>query len=81
MYSVMCMKKYDERYIKLGIRIAYLRKLQMLSQEGLAEKAGISAGYLAQIEAPGVVQPPSLNTLFAIADALDVSLSHLFTDC
>lgn len=52
----------------------------MMTQENLAEKAGISAGYLAQVEAPGVVQPISLNTLFAIADALEVPVEHLFID-
>lgn len=77
---VMTVGKYDDRYARLGIRIAYLRKLQMLSQDQLAERAGISAGYLAQIEAPGVKQRPSLNTLFAISDALGKPIKDLFID-
>lgn len=62
----------ETRFIEIGLKIAYYRKLHGLTQEQLAEKIGISPGYLSQVETPTFVQPVSLKTLFAIADTLDV---------
>lgn len=62
----------DTRFIEIGLKIAYYRKLNGLTQEQLAEKIGISPGYLSQVETPTFVQPISLKTLFAVADTLDV---------
>ena len=59
---------YDRRYIQIGLKIAYYRKLNNMTQEQLAELIGISPGYLSQVETPGFVQPISLKTLFVIAD-------------
>lgn len=36
----------------LRLHLAYYRKARGLTQEQLAEKAGISPGYLAHLEAP-----------------------------
>lgn len=60
--------KNDKRYIEIGLKIAYYRKLNGLTQEQLAERVGISPGYLSQVETPSFVQPISLKMLFAIAD-------------
>lgn len=65
-------KENVKRFIEIGLKIAYYRKLHGMTQEQLAEKAGISPGYLSQVETPGFVQPVSLKTLFAIADILEV---------
>ena len=62
----------DERYIEIGLKIAYYRKRNGMTQEQLAEKVGISPGYLSQVETPGFVQPVSLKTLFAIADEFHI---------
>lgn len=62
----------DTRFIEIGLKIAYYRKMNGLTQEQLAEKIGISPGYLSQVETPTFVQPISLKTLFAVADTLDV---------
>ena len=48
-----------------------------MTQEQLAEKAGISSGFLSQVEAPNMVMGISLATLFALADALEVPPSKL----
>ena len=62
-------------YLKLiSLNIAYYRKKKGLTQEKLAEVVGISRTYLSKIEAPNLPASLSLNTLFAIAEALDVSL-------
>lgn len=62
----------DKRYIEIGLKIAYYRKLNGMTQEQLAELIGISPGYLSQVETPSFVQPISLKTLFAIADLFHI---------
>lgn len=71
--------KNRDRFIQLGIAIASLRKLRGMSQEALAEKAGISRSLLSVIEAPNTANSFSLETLYDIAAALDVSPSDLLT--
>ena len=66
-----------DRFIQLGISIAALRKFRGMSQEQLAEKAHISRSHLSAIEAPNMIRGLSLNTLFNIADALDISADEL----
>lgn len=68
-----------DRFIELGLTIAYLRKLKGMSQEQLAEKAGMSRSHLSSIEAPNIVRPFSLEILFNIADALDIEASELLS--
>lgn len=62
----------DDRYIQIGLKIAYYRKLNKMTQEQLAERIGISPGYLSQVETPSFVQPVSLKMLFAVADLFHV---------
>lgn len=64
--------RFRDYYISIGIRISYFRRLRGLSQEQLAERSGISPGFLSQVEAPGMAVGISLNTLFAISEVLDV---------
>lgn len=64
--------EFRDNYIKMGLKIAYYRKLKGLSQEQLAEKAGITASFMGQIEAPNVYTAFSFDTLFSIAKALDI---------
>ncbi|MDR0905586.1 MAG: helix-turn-helix domain-containing protein [Oscillospiraceae bacterium] len=71
--------KNDLRYIKIGLKIAYYRKMNKLTQEQLAEKIGISPGYLSQVETSSFVQPISLKTLFALADTFQIS-PHKFLE-
>ena len=61
-----------QRYIELGYNIAYYRKHAGLTQEQLAEKAGISRPHMGAIEAPKLCRPISLELLFNLADALGV---------
>ena len=66
-----CFKNRD-RFIELGIAIAALRKMRGMSQEQLAEKAGVSRAHLSAIEAPNIVRAFSLEVLYNIADALEI---------
>ncbi|SHN73369.1 Xre family transcriptional regulator [Desulfitobacterium sp. LBE] len=62
----------DKRFIQIGLKIAYYRKLNEMTQDQLAERIGITSKYLSQVETPSCVQPISLKTLFAIADLFHV---------
>lgn len=67
------MNKVDKnRYIQIGLKIAYYRKLNGFTQESLAEKIEVSPGYLSQVETPSFVQPISLKMLFALADVFKI---------
>ena len=62
----------SQRYIELGYNIAYYRKHTGLTQEQLAERAGISRPHMGAIEAPKLCRPISLELLFNLADALGI---------
>ena len=63
--------------IKLSEQIRSCRKERGWIQEQLAEAADISRQWLGQVEAPGLVSPLSIETLFCIADALEVEPAAL----
>lgn len=46
----------NDQLIQLGIAIATIRKSNGLSQDELAEKAGISRSFLGRIEAPNIAK-------------------------
>jgi len=48
-----------------------------MTQEQLAEKAGVSRSYLGEIEAPNMITTISLEVLFNIANALRIPASKL----
>ena len=60
--------EYPDRYITMGLKIAYYRKKRGYTQEAFAELIGKSVNFLGQIEGPGTVRGVSLETLFKIAD-------------
>ena len=62
--------------ISLGERIKALRAERTLQQRQLAEKAGLTASMLSQIESGRLT--PSLHTLGKLAGALGVSIASLF---
>lgn len=66
-----------DRLIQLGIAISTIRRMRGLSQEKLAEKAGISRSLLSSIEAPGIAKSFSIDILFNISNALDVDAADL----
>lgn len=64
--------KNRDKYVDLGLNIAYYRKREGMTQEQLAERANISRSYLGEIEAPNMITTISLEILFNIADALGI---------
>ena len=69
--------KNRDRFIQLGVAISALRKVRGMSQEKLAERAGISRSLVSAIEAPGIAKGFSMETFFDIADALEIDPSEL----
>ena len=67
----------DRRFIEIGLKLAYYRKLNGLTQEQLAEKINLSSRYVSKVETPSIVQPVSLKTLFAIADLFKIPAHKL----
>lgn len=64
---------YAEIYRQIGLKIAYYRKLRGLTQEELAELIGLTPAFIGHLEAPNISKALSLDTLFDIAAALEVS--------
>ena len=63
---------YEKQYLQIGLKIAYYRKLRGLTQERLAEKVECTPAFIGHVEAPNIRKAVSLDTLFDIAEALDV---------
>jgi transcriptional regulator with XRE-family HTH domain len=62
---------------KFGKQVRAVRSLRGISQEELAFRAGVHRTYLGGIERGE--RNPSLKNIAAIAEALGMSLSELFT--
>lgn len=72
--------KYAEKYISLGLKIAYYRKKADYTQEAFAEKIGRSVVFLSQVEGTGSVTGVSLETLFRISEVLGVPASKFLEE-
>ena len=65
------------KYKEVGLKIAYYRKKKGYTQTQLAEMVGISSNYLSLIERVNKGQSYSMETLFKIAEALEVNANDL----
>lgn len=72
--------EFADKYITLGLKIAYYRKKAGYTQENLAELIGRSTNFIAQVEGTGIVRGVSLETLFKISRVLDIPASKLLED-
>ena len=72
--------EYPERYITMGLKIAYYRKKRGYTQEVFAELIGKSVNFIGQIEGSGTIRGVSLETLFKMADILKIPPSKLLED-
>ncbi len=73
-------EKYFDKYRMIGLKISYYRKLRGLTQEQLAEKIEKNLAFIGAVEAPNVNRTVSLDTLFDIAEALDVPAYKFLTE-
>ena len=72
--------EFPEKYITLGLKIAYYRRKAGFTQEYFAELIGKSVSFVGQVEGTGTVRGVSLETLFKIAQVLKVSPSKLLEE-
>ena len=69
-------KVLTNRLENIGLNIKKYRKQMKLSQVELAVEVGIDRAYLSEIENGRT--NPSVNVLYAIADALKIEIKYLF---
>ena len=65
----------QEITLAVAERIKFYRRLRSYSQESLALQAGLNPAYFGQVERG--LKCPTIDTLYKIARALDISLSEL----
>lgn len=68
----------DPRLVAFGERVRQIRKEKGLSQEALADLAGIDRSYMGHIERGD--QNITLTKIYQISEALKVSVSDLISD-
>ena len=69
--------KRKQEYKMIELNISYYRKLKGITQLQLAEQINISRTHMSNIEAPNMPTSISLDTLFDIADTLEVPVASL----
>ena len=62
--------------VLIGNQIRYLRRMKDMSQATLAQKVGVSVGWIGRVERG--IHLPNLKLLFKIAKALQVRVKDLF---
>lgn len=65
-----------DKYILLGLNIAYYRKLNGFTQEKLAEKLGLDRTTISKIEL--ATSGVSLDVIFEMADLFNIKVDKLF---
>ncbi|MBR6559204.1 MAG: helix-turn-helix transcriptional regulator [Clostridia bacterium] len=72
--------EFPDKYITLGLKIAYYRRKAGFTQEYFAELIGKSVSFVGQIEGTGTIRGVSLETLFKIAQVLKIPPSKLLEE-
>ena len=72
--------EFADKYITLGLKIAYYRKKAGYTQETFAELIDKSVNFIGQVEGTGTVRGISLETLFKLAQVLKISPSKLLEE-
>jgi len=76
------MSRYTKVKLSQMVRrnIRKYRKLKKLTLQELADLAGLSHGYVRDLESFGIEKTPLLETLGKIADALEIDIRLLFDE-
>lgn len=72
--------EFTEKHITLRFKIAYYRRKAGFTQEYFAELIGKSVSFMGQVEGMGTVRGVSLETLFKIAQLLNIPSSKLLEE-
>ncbi len=70
--------EYEKLYIRFGLTVQFYRKLRGMTQEDFADKIGRTWSFVAKVESPTQAYGVSMETLFRMAQVLDVPVSKLF---
>lgn len=71
---------FAQQYKKIGLKIAYYRRMRGYTQAELARHAKISTSYLSRIERGNYTKSVSLSVMFTLAQALTLDISELVSD-
>ena len=63
---------HGEKYKELGLLVSYYRKRRGFSQEQFAQRLGKSRAFIGAIEAPNIYRAISIDTLFHMAEVLNI---------
>ena len=77
MEVILLNKEFELYYKQLGLNVSYYRKLRSLTQMELAEFTDLSRTHISNIEAPNMKTSISLDTIFKIADVLQIPPKNL----
>lgn len=72
--------KYKEQFIRFGLKVQYYRKLRGLTQEAFADEIGKSWSFVSKIESPTRAFGVSMETMFKMAEVLNIPASKLLED-
>ena len=72
--------EFSDKYITLGLKIAYYRRKAGFTQEYFAELIGKSISFVGQVEGTGTIRGVSLETLFKMAQVLNLSPAKLLEE-
>ena len=72
--------EFSDKYITLGLKIAYYRRKAGFTQEYFAELIGKSVSFVGQVEGTGTIRGVSLETLFKMAKILNISPAKLLEE-
>jgi len=64
----------------IGVILKRLRGKRGLTQTQLAERAGLTQGYIAKLESAEYAPDPALSVVMKLAKALDVSIGELVAE-
>lgn len=69
-----------QKYKTMSLNLRYFRNRLELTQEQVASRAGISTKYLSLIESAAFCNPPTLEVLFDLSDALEIEPYRIFKE-
>ena len=76
----MMKTEFPEKYVMLGLKIAYYRRKAGFTQEYFAELIGKSVSFVGQVEGTGTIRGVSMETLFKMAQVLKVPPAKLLEE-
>ena len=72
--------EFADKYITMGLKIAYYRKKAGYTQEEFAELIDKSVNFVGQVEGTGTVRGVSLETSFKTAQVLQIAPAKLLEE-